>query len=394
MHLRSARFALFAFVVLLIGCSDKDSGPTGPPPGFSGDLDLELVAGGLDDPLFVTSPPGDSRVFIVERSGAIRIFKNGALLPDPFVTVTGLALGNSEQGLLGLAFDPLYATNGRFYVALTAAIGAQGEQQIRRYQVSANPDVADPAGQVILNWADTAPNHNGGMLEFGPDGMLYASVGDGGEQGDPNNRAQRTDDGYFGSILRLDVRSGAVASPGDNPYPSAPYVYSIGLRNPWRFSFDLLTGDLYIGDVGFQTREEIDVSPAPNRGKGANYGWKVIEGTDCYSPGTGCTTTGFTPPVVDYPRSDGCCVIGGFVYRGTQIDGLQGTYFYADHCQRWVRSFYYSGGVISQQKSWGGLSAGDNVTSFGQDAAGELYICTEGNGNVYKIVGVPTVASR
>ncbi len=390
---RFARIGFIAFVIVLLGCSDKKGGPTGPPPSPPSELDLQLVVGsGLDDPILVTAPPNDPRLFIVERTGAIKIFKNGALLPTPFLTVTGIVTGNIEQGLLGLAFDPLYATNGRFYVAVTAS-GTQ--QQIRRYQVSSDADVADPTGVNILIWGDEAPNHNGGMVEFGPDGMLYASIGDGGLQGDPNEHGQSTND-LLGSILRLDVRTGAVAIPAGNPYPSPARgeVWSIGLRNPWRFSFDRETGDLYVGDVGFGSREEISVSPAPNAGRAANYGWNTIEGTDCYDPNTNCVTTGLTPPVLDYPHSQGCAVIGGFVYRGTQIDGLQGTYFYADHCQQWVKSFYYSGGAISQQLSWPSLGPGDEITSFGEDAAGELYICTLNTNQVFRIVAAAPVAER
>lgn len=387
MSTRLSRPALLIVVLAFMGCSDKGGNMLAPPTPPT-DLDLELVQGGLDAPLMVTAPLNDSRLFIVERSGAIRIIKNGSMLPAAFLDIGGdLATGDSEQGLLGLAFDPLYASNGRFYVALTAN---NGKGQIRTYQVSGDPDVANATAATLLEWDDPAPNHNGGMLQFGPDGMLYASNGDGGVQGDPDNHAQDTAE-LLGKMLRLDVRTGALQIPSDNPYssPARREIWSIGLRNPWRFSFDRSTGDLYIADVGYATREEVSVSPNSGsnaRGRAANYGWRVIEGTDCYAPNTGCVTTGFTAPVLDYGRSEGCAVIGGYVYRGTAIPGLQGTYFYSDHCQHWVKSFYYSGGTISQKRTWSGLDPGDGVTSFGEDSAGELYICTENTGNVYRIV--------
>jgi glucose/arabinose dehydrogenase len=226
------------------------------------------------------------------------------------------------------------------------------------------------------------------MLAFGPDGMLYASLGDGGEEGDPNNRAQNKSL-VFGKILRFDVRSGSPSVPSDNPYGS--YVWSYGLRNPWRYSFDRVTGDMYIGDVGNEQYEEIDVAPAPGRGRGANFGWVVFEGNHCFDP-PNCSLAGATPPVIEYDHTGACCVIGGYVYRGSKIPGLQGTYFYGDFCGDWVRSFYYSGGQATQKKEWPGLDKGRSITGFGQDSAGELYFCTY-DGNVYRIVE-PTVASQ
>lgn len=363
-------------------------GPVGPPAGTG--ARLQEVVTGLSVPLYLTAPAGDARLFIVEKTGGIRIVKDGALLPDPFLDLSAQVSSGSEQGLLGLAFDPEYATNGRFVVHYT---DPAGNTALSRFQVSADPDRADPASeQLILTAAQPASNHNGGQVAFGPDGFLYLGLGDGGSSGDPEGRGQDPSD-LLGSILRVDLRAGdPYTVPADNPFagnPNArPEVWSYGLRNPWRFSFDRATGDLYIADVGETQVEEIDVStPADGAGRGVNYGWSIMEGSQCFR-GSGCDRTGLTLPVLEYSHQEGCSVTGGYVYRGSSIPELQGHYFYADFCQGWVRSFRYTGGAVTDEASWPTLSPGGPIVSFGEDSAGELYILQAGGG-VFRIVPEP-----
>ena len=365
------------------------SGPSGPPAGAG--AGLQEVISGLNFPLYLTAPPGDmARLFVVEKTGGIRIVKDGVLLPDPFLDLSTQVSSGSEQGLLGLAFDPDYATTGRFVVHYT---DVAGNTALARFRVSADPDRADPAsGQVILTASQPYENHNGGQVTFGPDGFLYLGLGDGGSAGDPENRGQDLSD-LLGSILRIDVRAGdPYTVPPDNPFiaqPNArPEVWSYGLRNPWRFSFDRATGDLYIADVGQNQFEEIDLSLAgEGGGKGVNYGWSIMEGAHCFHQ-AGCDQTGLTPPLLEYNHTEGCSVTGGYVYRGSAIPAIQGHYFYADLCQRWVRSFRYAGGVATEETSWPTLSSGGTIVSFGEDAAGEMYIL-EAEGRVSKIVPEP-----
>ena len=369
----------------LFACSKKSSSPTSPTPPPA--LALELVKSGLSFPLFLTSPPGDTaRLFVVEKGGTIRIIKSGNLLAAPFLDISGLVSSGPEQGLLGMAFQPDYATSGNFYVSYT---DVAGDSKVARYVVSIDPDVAQSAPQkIILTVGQPDVNHNGGMIAFGPDGYLFAGFGDGGGLNDQfNNGQDRTD--FLGSLLRLDVSgSGDYGIPADNPFtpPALLELWDYGLRNPWRFSFDRSTGDLYIGDVGQDQHEEIDVSTtASGRGKGANYGWPITEGSACLTPPSGCNRAGLTGPILDYDHGDGCSVIGGYVYRGAAIPSLQGTYFYADYCQGWVRSFRLSGSFATQRTDWVSLRPGGNVTSFGQDARGELYVLSEA-GTVHRIV--------
>ena len=366
-------------------CSDDGRPPVDPPDG---DLELRLapVAAGLSFPLALTAPPGDARLFIVEKPGRIRIVENGALVAQPFLDISAKVSNGSEQGLLGLAFHPQYATNGRFFVDYT---DTQGDTRIAAYRVSADRSIADAASEEILLTVDQPySNHNGGHLAFGPDGFLYVAMGDGGSGGDPDGNGQdRTD--LLGSLLRLDVNgaSGYVI-PADNPFVGTAgfrgELWDYGLRNPWRFSFDRETGDLYIADVGQNAIEEINVATsAAGRGRGLNYGWNRMEGTDCFS-GAGCNDGGLTLPVHEYGHSDGCSVTGGHVYRGQAIAGLRGTYFYADFCSGWVRSFVYAGGRATDHREWPSLELG-SIPGFGEDAAGELYIL-DADGRVMKVV--------
>ena len=376
------------------------------PAGATTALSVERIATGLTRPVLATSPSGDARLFIVEQRGAdqrgrIRIYKDGALLPTPFLTTAPLATGN-EQGLLGLAFPPDFATSGVFYINYTSAGGA-GTTRLARHHVSVgNPDRADSLGEVFFSLTQPFTNHNGGWLGFGPDGYLYVAVGDGGDAGDPGDRAQNLNS-HFGKLLRLDV-SGATGylSPATNPYVGVagtlPEIWSFGLRNPFRCSFDRATGDLIIGDVGQLSWEEVDFAKAPERGRAANYGWKCWEGNHPYgtsttTPCTSCTQTScFVFPAHEYDHSGGrCSITGGYVYRGCAIPDLQGTYFFGDYCSGQVYSGKFAGGVLTgvtdraTELALGTPYVIDQISSFGEDAAGEIYLCDLG-GQVYKIV--------
>lgn len=373
------------FVGLLAACgSDSDKQNTAPT---STSLKLQTVATNLRSPVFLATPPGDqTRLFVLEQGGAIKVLNrtSGTVLTT-FLTLSGLTSGG-EQGLLGLAFDPNYNTNGRFYVYYTNTNGAI---TIARFLVSpTDPNVAAPSSQVILLSIPhpTFANHNGGMLAFGPDGCLYAGVGDGGGSGDPSNNAQNLAS-QLGKILRIDPDTGAACTSGTvNPFVLSggnQLIWSYGLRNPWRFSFD--GDDLYIGDVGQDAREEINVSPGPNAGRGLNFGWRLMEGSVCFSPTTNCNNGTLILPTLEYTHANGACsVTGGYVYRGQAIPTAQGTYFYADFCAGFVRSFRFDNGSALEQTDWP-LLAASSITSFGQDGSGELYILTKG-GTISRIV--------
>lgn len=391
--------ALSGLVVLLSALACQGSNPVTPPPpppppppGGEVQVRLVEVARNLSFPLLVTAPPGDlTRLFVVEKGGRIRIIRDGALLPQPFLDLSARVSGGSEQGLLGLAFHPNYAANGRLVVNYT---DPAGDTRISVFRVSANPDVADPASeQMILAIDQPFSNHNGGMVAFGPDGRLYIATGDGGSGGDPQGHGQNRNS-LLGKILRLAVNdNGQAAIPPDNPFVGQAgargEIWSYGLRNPWRFSFDRQTGDLYIGDVGQNAREEINVATAATQfGRGLNYGWNTMEGSLCFSPAVNCNRTGLTLPVLDYPHSDGCSVSGGYVYRGTAIAGLGGTYFYSDYCSGWIRSFRLNGLLAGDRRDWPALAPNGQVPSFGEDARGELYVMTAG-GVLYRIAPLP-----
>ncbi len=367
----------------LLACSGGGVGSNVGPPLPDSGLALVVVAHGLQNPLLLTSPAGDGRLFVVEQAGRIRVVRDGQLRPAPFLDVTDLVSAGGERGLLGLTFHPQYASNGWFFINYT---DRNGNTQVVRYTVSADPDVADRGSeQVILTVAQPYGNHNGGHVAFGPDGMLYVGMGDGGSANDPHGHGQNPAT-LLGALLRLNVDTGdPYAVPADNPFvrrqDAAPEIWATGLRNPWRFSFDRETGLLFIGDVGQNAWEEIDVMPAA--AAGVNYGWDVMEGTHCLASPV-CDRAGLTLPLVDYGHDDGCSVIGGYVYRGAAMPAVHGHYFYADWCQGWVRSFRVRDGGVSQHTEW---EVGDvgNVLSFGEDAAGELYLLSQ-NGTVYRFV--------
>jgi glucose/arabinose dehydrogenase len=356
----------------------------------------ELVVSGLTQPTDFQVAPGDTtRFFILEQDGRIRVIQNGMLQTTPFLDIDSLVgSGGSEQGLLGLAFHPNYATNRFFYVNYT---NNSGDTVIARYTATSDGSSAQSgSAKTILTYDQPFSNHNGGQLVFGPDGFLYISVGDGGSAGDPQNNAQNLGN-LLGKILRIDVDGGdPYAIPSTNPFVSRGTargeIWAYGLRNPWRFSFDKETGDLYIGDVGQTTREEINAVLSTSTG-GENYGWRIMEGTFCFNPSTNCDQTGLILPVHDYARTGGfCSVTGGFVYRGSAIPSVQGHYFYSDFCKGNLSSFRFSDGGASDFREWTesiGVTF-SNVSSFGQDHDGELYVLSYSDGKVYKLVPDPS----
>ena len=382
-----------ALAISLTGCPGGDSTSGGstvtPAPNPAFGLRLEQINVSLSFPLFltVTPLPGDTRLFVVEKGGAIKIVdrSNGALI-GTFLNISNLLpnpLG-SEQGLLGLAFDPQYASNRRFYISYT---DVNGNSVIARYLASlSNANAAElVADRILLTVSQPFTNHNGGMIAFGPlDNLLYIGIGDGGSGGDPQNNGQNSAV-LLGKLLRIDVSQGILPQPPyivppDNPFVNiagADEIWSVGLRNPWRYSFDRQTGDLYIADVGQGNWEEVNASTSPNAGRGINYGWRIMEGMHCYPPGSMCSQTGLMLPVIEYAHPTGCSITGGYVYRGAAVPALRGTYFYSDYCAGFVRSFRLSGGVATEQSDWMTLRPGGNVTSFGEDNAGELYIMTD-----------------
>ena len=373
-----------AVVLAAAACtgSEDPSGP-GPRDSLPGALAVEIVASGLSDPLYLAAPPGDARLFVVEKAGRVRIVANGALVATPFLDLTAKVSKASEQGLLSIAFHPSYATNGLFYVYYT---DGAGDTRLVRYRVSSDPNRADTAtASLVLAVDQPFANHNGGHQMFGPDGMLYIGLGDGGSGGDPMRNGQNLGS-LLGKLLRIDVNGvQPYAIPPDNPFVGQAgargEVWAFGLRNPWRFAFDRWDGLLYIADVGQNRWEEINAVAI--NAAGVNYGWNVMEASECYNASS-CDRTGLTLPVAEYGRADGCSVTGGFVYRGQRIPGLVGHYLYSDYCQGWLRSFRYEGGQVSEPREWPIGSVGQ-VQSFGEDATGELYILSK-NGNVYWII--------
>jgi hypothetical protein len=331
--------------------------------------------------LFLTAPPDDPRLFVVEQPGRIRIIDDGTLLPVPFLDITDRVRSGGERGLLGLAFAPDYASSGEFVVNYT---DSSGDTRVERYRATADPDVADPgSGRLILAVAQPFSNHNGGQVSFGPDGMLYIALGDGGSGGDPQGNGQNAET-LLGSLLRLDPSVEPYGVPPDNPFVGVAgarhEIWALGLRNPWRFAFDAAEDRLYIADVGQNQYEEINVAAASAGGR--NYGWNIMEATHCFSSSS-CSNEGLTLPVLEYSHDDGCSVTGGFVYRGANLPDVVGHYFYSDFCSGWIRSFRISGaGQAIDRTNWG-LDAG-RVLSFGQDAAGELYVLNA-DGVVYRL---------
>lgn len=361
---------------LLVGCNETDS-PQPPTPTPTAAFQPAFPALHFDAPLFLTAVPGSTRLAVVTQEGRIYTFENR---PDVAATATLLdirdrVLAGGEMGLLGLAFDPDYADNGYLYVNYTT--DNPRRTVIARFTV--NNSVADPGSEVVLlEYEQPYSNHNGGMLAFGPDGYLYIASGDGGSGGDPQNNAQSLDS-LLGKILRIGTTPGAII-PTDNPFVGTPNargeIWAYGLRNPWRFSFDRASGDLWAGDVGQNAWEEIDLIT-----KGGNYGWRLFEGTHDYNNPGALPASNFIAPVYEYSHNVGQSITGGHVYRGSAVPGLRGRYIYADFVSGRVWALeYLNGAVLSNNQ----IADVENPSSFGEDAAGELYI-TSFNGQIYKL---------
>lgn len=358
---------------------------------------VKQVLSGLDSPVFVThAGDGSQRLFVVEKPGIIRILANDDLLPRPFLDISErVRSSGSEQGLLGLAFPPNFADTGHFFVNYT---GQDGRTVVSRFQIGAEASVADATSEFkVLEIAQPAANHNGGMLAFGPDGYLWIGTGDGGSANDRFGNGQNPDT-LLGKMLRLDVTRDPTQPylvPSDNPWVTSVWngqnvrdeVWAIGLRNPWRYSFDRLTGDLWVGDVGQGTYEEINRIPAEQKGYptgGINFGWPIMEGTHCFPATADCNRAGLVIPVTEYShREGGCSVTGGYVYRGTQFPALDGVYFFGDYCSGFIWALH-----AGEDGSWQRdqvLQSGLAISSFGEDEAGELYV-TDLSGGLYRLV--------
>ena len=376
-------FPALLVLALLAACGDS----SGPAPADG--LGLVAVDSGYDFSLFVTAPPGDpSRLFIVERGGRIRLRKNGVRRDSAFLNLTDLTSPvTGEYGVYGLAFHPNYATNRRLFVYYA---DLNGDSQLAEYLADPGFDHADPgSSQPILNQTqDPGTVLYGGTVGFGPDGNLYLGLGDGRPTGSVAATAQDSGS-LLGKILRLNVDGAApYAIPPDNPYVGRPgwreEIWQLGLRNPWRWSFDRGTGDLWIGDVGEDVWEELDYLPGPVVG-GNNFGWPFLEGNQCFSPPAGCDSTGLIPPVLDYAHGPSCAITGGYVYRGRQFPALRGTYVYGDFCSGFIRAVRLTGGQLVQ--AYTPLSPpliNDNVVSFGEDADGEIHVVMA-SGRIYRV---------
>lgn len=353
--------------------------PTTPMPPVR----LSLVAGGFEQPVFVThAGDGSGRLFVVEQPGVIRVIEDGAALKTPFLDIRNRVAFRGERGLLSVAFHPNYASNGRFFVNYTS--NRNGQTVVAEYRVSADPNVADTSERIVLEIDQPFANHNGGQLQFGPDGYLYIGMGDGGAGGDPLGHGQNRAT-LLGALLRIDVdRGDPYAIPSDNPFvgqaDARPEIYAYGLRNPWRFSFDRCNGRLFLADVGQDRIEEVDLIV-----KGGNYGWNTMEGNACFPPGSVCVQGGFELPIATYAHSDpegGFSITGGYVYRGRQFPALMGRYFFADFVS--TRLWSLTEVTADRWEMQTLMVAGFNISSFGEDEAGELYV-TGFDGNIYRL---------
>jgi glucose/arabinose dehydrogenase len=402
-------------IAFILSTSNKSTSALGAAEQVTWpELSFQAIATPLSRPVVITNAAdGSGRLFVVEQAGQIRIIHGGQLLPVPFLDIQEQVKCCGEEGLLGLAFPPDYADKEHFYVYYTRL---DGNNQVSRFYAGSDPNTADPNSEEELLFLPhpTYGNHNGGQLAFGPDGYLYIGTGDGGGGGDPQNNAQNLGS-LMGKILRIDVdktapppvnlenpvylplisggagaSAGAYAIPPDNPFredPAArPEIWAYGLRNPWRFSFDPETGDLYIADVGQNAVEEINFQPASSSG-GENYGWNILEGDRCFSPSSGCVPPpNYQPPVVVYQHSLGCSVTGGGVYRGTDISSMQGIYLYGDYCSGRIW------GLIDEGSGWQSQELEDTayrISTFGSDENGEMYLADLNNGQIFRIIASP-----
>jgi glucose/arabinose dehydrogenase len=345
-------------------------------------IDIVPFATGFSSPTDISHPVNDARLFVVQQSGAIRILNpNGSINATNFLTLTSATItSGGERGLLGLAFHPSYATNGYFYVNYT---NTSGNTVIARYSVSANPNIADAtSGTILLTITQPFSNHNGGSLKFGPDGFLYIGMGDGGSAGDPGNRSQNITNN-LGKMLRIDVDSASpYGIPADNPYVGIAgndEIWAIGLRNPWKFNFDRLNGDLWIADVGQNQAEEINHVTAP-LAPGLNYGWKCYEGNNVFSSCAGSLV--YTFPVAEYAHGGGApcnSITGGYVYRGALYPNMFGKYLFAEYCTDKIGYTDTTGAIV-----WSNAFSNLTPTTFGEDINGEIYVA--GGSVIYKVI--------
>lgn len=341
---------------------------------------------GFELPVYLANAgDGSGRIFVVEKAGRIKVIKDGKTLEEPFLDIVHKVRSKgSEQGLFSTAFHPGYKENGRFFVDYT---DLKGDTVVSEFKVSTDPGRGDADSErVLLRIKQPASNHNGGQLQFGPDGYLYIGTGDGGSGGDPWGNAQSMGT-LLGKMLRIDVDAGnPYGIPADNPFKgksgARPEIWAYGLRNPWRFSFDPGTGDMYIADVGEGKWEEVDLQPGGSRG-GQNYGWNLLEGSHKFKLPDGYDTSGLTFPVVEYGRGEGCSVTGGYVYRGKKSPGINGTYFFSDYCTGRLWGLRKKSGDSWEWTEF--LKTGLSVSSFGEDEAGEIYIIDFGKGDIYRI---------
>jgi hypothetical protein len=381
--------AVMSLGLLALACSDDSQGPN---PNGPLALTLVPVDSGLDFSIFVTAPPTDpDRLLIVERGGRILLRKNDIRLDSAFINLTShTSPATGEYGVYSIAFHPDYATNRRFFVYYA---DLNGDSRLSEFLAGPGGDHADPATEQIILTVAQAPTNvlYGGMLAFGPDGYLYLALGDtltgDGTAALPSSPSQDSAS-LLGKMLRLDVdQSGSYAIPADNPFVGRagwrPEIWALGLRNPWRWSFDRTTGDMYIGDVGEHVMEEINREPAGSGGR--NYGWPIVEGTNCYRPSTGCVQTGLTAPIATYTHGPACSLTGGYIYRGQALPDLRGTYFYGDYCGGWIRSFRVNNGQPGEElEALSSPLINDNVVSFGEDGNGEIYVVMA-SGRIYRI---------
>lgn len=353
--------------------------------GHSQTIGLQSFATGFNSPVEIANA-GDSRLFVVQQGGLIRILNsNGTVNSTPFLNLSTIISSGGERGLLGLAFHPNYTTNGFFFVNYT---NTSGNTVIARYSVSANPNIANTTGTILMTIAQPFTNHNGGSIKFGPDGYLYIGMGDGGSGGDPGNRAQNINEN-LGKMLRIDVNSTVApfyTSPSTNPYVGVAgndEIWARGLRNPWKFSFNRLNGDLWIADVGQNAFEELNRIQSPLPNTGLNFGWKCYEGNATYNT-TGCNPANtMTFPFYQYPLySNGTCSItGGYVYTGSTYPNLQNKYVFSDYCDNKIRTID-NNGIVSTSV----VFPNNDFVTFGEDYLGELYIAGISSGTIFKII--------
>ena len=388
-------FWLLILIPIFNNTSCKKNGDTKEDTKEDPKIESKMVsfATGLSNPVSITNA-GDSRLFVVDQAGYIRIIDSGGKVnPQPFLDIKGRVTFGGERGLLGLAFHPQYKSNGYFYVNY---VGVGDSTHISRFKVSvSNAEMADPQSEFkLMTIFQPFTNHKGGNLSFGPDGFLYIGMGDGGSAGDPGNRAQNPKE-YLGKMLRIDVNQGnPYTVPASNPFYNSTTtlgeIWALGLRNPWKFSFDRLTGDLWIADVGQNELEEIDLQPTSSQG-GENYGWRCYEGNKPFN-NSGCDPQStLTLPVYTYPHGDECSVTGGFVYRGTKLSPYYGYYFFADYCSDRIWTLHKVGSNWVKEDF--GRFTGNNFTTFGEDAQGELYIAGMKSGTIFKVLNYTTTTA-